>query len=356
MSADLTAYTEAARFQARLCDAFGSPFSGAVLDVIADDVGQGGPCAGLAAPWAGLDAARITADAGPLRLLGGLHYLVLSGATPALAALYPSATDGAERPALARVVPSVVSDHRERLTRFVASPPQTNEVSRSKALVGGFLTIAAETGLPLRCLEIGSSAGLNQNWNLYRYAFDGGWEWGDEASPVLFSSGWTGGTPPLAAEVVVAERAGCDQNPIDVSDPEQALRLQAYVWPDQAERLANLRAAIAVAGRSPPSLERADAAVWAGSRAVPAPGVATVLFHSVVWQYLASDVREALRETIAAGARAAAKDRPFAWLRMEPSLSQPAGMTEVRLTLWPGGEDRLLALAHPHGAIVAWRG
>jgi hypothetical protein len=27
---------------------------------------------------------------------------------------------------------------------------------------------------------------------------------------------------------------------------------------------------------------------------------------------------------------------------------------EVRLRLWPGGEDRLLARAHHHGAWVDW--
>ena len=49
------------------------------------------------------------------------------------------------------------------------SPPQTNEVLRSAALLGGFLTVAEETGLPLRCLELGSSAGLNQSWDAYGY-------------------------------------------------------------------------------------------------------------------------------------------------------------------------------------------
>jgi hypothetical protein len=29
---------------------------------------------------------------------------------------------------------------------------------------------------------------------------------------------------------------------------------------------------------------------------------------------------------------------------------------EVRLTLWPGGEERILAQAHPHAAKIRWRG
>lgn len=354
MTEPLSIFSEACRFQGRLCEAFGSPFSAAVLDVIADDVGQGGPFARLAAPWSGADVRRITADAAALRLLGGLHYLVLSGAAPNLAALYPPTASAADRDRLAGVIPQVANANLDFLTRFITSPPQTNEVSRSKCLAGGFLTVAAETGLPLRCLEIGSSAGLNQNWDLYRYAFDGAWNWGDPAAPVRFGAGWTGGAPQSPSGARVAERRGCDQNPIDIADPEQALRLQAYVWPDQAERLGNLRAAIDLARQAPPTIERADAAAWAQARATPAWGLATVIFHSVVWQYLAPETRESLRATIAAAGASATPESPFAWLRMEPSPTHPAGMQEVRLTLWPGGDDRLLALAHPHGATVEW--
>lgn len=52
----------------------------------------------------------------------------------------------------------------------------------------------------------------------------------------------------------------------------------------------------------------------------------------------------------ALGARATA-DAPFAWLRME-SPPRTLAIVELRLTLWPGGEDRLLAEVHPHGAWV----
>lgn len=47
----------------------------------------------------------------------------------------------------------------------------------------------------------------------------------------------------------------------------------------------------------------------------------------------------------------ATSDAPVGWLRMV----QAAGRMEVRLTLWPVGEERLLGHAHAHGAHVRWQ-
>ena len=56
--------------------------------------------------------------------------------------------------------------------------------------------------------------------------------------------------------------------------------------------------------------------------------------------------------SVQAAAQAATASAPLAWLRLEPTLlDQPE---QLRCQLWPGGEDRLLARAHPHGAWVEW--
>ena len=83
-------------------------------------------------------------------------------------------------------------------------------------------------------------------------------------------------------------------------------------------------------------------------------GAVTVLYHSVFWQYMPRESQAALAKLIGEIGGRATADAPFAWLRMEPPGAAP-GM-EVRLTLWPGGEERLLADVHPHGAFVRWHG
>ena len=275
---------------------------------------------------------------------------MLSGQAPDLAACYASGGGSGTGAAVAdalRTNPEVVS-------RFMASPPQTNEVRRSLCLFGGFLTVARQTGLPLRCLELGASAGLNQNWDRFHYDLGERGAWGDAASPVKLSGDWSGSVPPLDARIEVIERAACDQNPIDVRDETAALGLLAYVWPDQPERLVRARAAIDLASREGVSLEKADAAVWARAHARPKPGAATVLYHSVFWQYPPQETRDAMLEAIESAGEAASWRAPFAWLRMEPNPDDPTGPMEVRLTVWPGGDDRLLARVHSHGATVEW--
>jgi hypothetical protein len=353
---DFTSITSALTLQAGVCAQMGSPFSGRVLSVVRDDVERGGPFAGFFDAWKGVGVRGLMDEAVSLRILGGLQHLVLSGADAALAAHYPASGAEPDDATLARVLISAAERHHDILLAFMASPPQTNEVRRSICLVGGYLTLAKQTGLPLRCLEIGASAGLNMNWDLYHYDFGAGRTWGDPASPLRLDADWEGPAPLLDAPVVVAEKRGCDQNPIDIADDASVRRLEAYVWPDQLDRLARLRAAIALARATRNSIDKADAAAWVAANARPREGMATVVVHSVVWPYLSPATQGAIADSIRAAGESASASAPFAWLRMEPDPANMAAPMEVRLSVWPGKANRLLARVHPHGAKVIWLG
>ena len=343
---------QALRLQSKACALLGSPFHAALLNEAAGDLESGGPVTELLAPWEAAGAKEIMAAAVPLRLLGALHDLVLSGEDPALAAAYPQLGRPADATAAWREAARAISERGPQLAAFMDHEPQTNEVRRSACLLGGFLTIAQETRLPLRCCELGASAGLNLSWDRYRYSL-GDAVWGPESS-VLLPTDWSGALPPLNAKIEVVQRAACDRRPVDLTDPVQRRRLLAYVWPDQFERLERLRAAIDLALALEVQVEASDAVAWAARMGEPAPGAATVIYHSVFWQYMPSDSQAALRETIEHLGAGATTQAPLAWLRMEPPPANAAGM-ELRLTLWPGGGERVLADVHPHGAAVKWR-
>ncbi|MEZ5138434.1 MAG: DUF2332 domain-containing protein [Acidimicrobiales bacterium] len=335
------------------CELAGSPLYAAILDVVAADVAGEGPIGRLLAPVA--DAPF--GDAVLLRLLGGLHRVVLEGGAPELARRYPSVA-GAEAIPVGRrddglgpAVIAAVEEHASRLAVDLRANVQTNEVGRSAALLGGYLEVA-RAGLPLRVLELGASAGLNLRFDRYRY-LDGPHAFGPPDSPLRFVRPWVGAAPELDIALEVVERAGCDVAPIDPADPAGALRLRSFVWADQLDRLARLDAALEVAASTPAPVERSGAADWADRvLGEPRPGLATVVSHSIVLQYLSPDERRRLLDRFDAAGDAASAAAPLAWLRLEPGGDQ----AELRLTTWPGGTTRVLATSAYHGPPVAWRG
>jgi hypothetical protein len=338
-------------FQAQACALMGSPLTALLLRGMIADYKAGGIVHAMLSGW----ETRNPKDAVlSLRMVGGLHYLVLAGRAPALAAYYPSAGGTFREDGLWDAAEAVLHAEGPFFETFLRNTPQTNEVRRTAVLVGGFLTVAKETGLMLRCLEVGASAGLNINWDRFRYGFGNGASWGDPSSPVLIETDWRGNGPDTDVTATVAERAGCDISPIDLSRPDAPLRLKSYVWPDQIERFHMLEGALAVAARHPPPLETADAGEWTARQlAEPRPGVATVVYHSIAAQYFSPETKATLHAALTRARERATPKAPVAWLRMEaPDI---AAWPEVVLTLWPGGQERMLGTAHPHGTFVQWK-
>jgi hypothetical protein len=333
--------------QAAICASFGSPFYAGLTRLIAGDIE---PIRALFAPWAGASFEALMGPAVSLRFLGALHDLALSGEDAALTTAFPPATDAE---AAWTATKAAVRRDPARFAAFMDHEPQTNEVRRSACLLPGFLTIAAETGLPLACLELGASAGLNQLWSRFHYDYGAAGAWGDAAAPLTLSADWSGPAPPWDAPLRVVRTAACDRSPIDIADPLQRRRLKAYLWPDQTERLLRFDAAAGMALAAGVTVETADAAAWTTAKAAPAKGVVTVVYHSIFWQYLSAETQGQLRAAIEAHGASATAEASLAWLRMEPAPGQITPI-ELRRTLWPGGEERRLAIVQAHGASVAW--
>jgi len=325
----------------------GSPLAAEFFQACVEDLESGGVLATLVEDWEG----QPILDALPQRVMGAVQGLVLDGTATELIPFHPFAGGAPRMPDAARAFIATIAAHPERVRTRLDEQVQTNEVRRCTALIGGFLEVARETGLPLRLLEIGTSAGLNLFWDRYRYEL-GSHRWGDADSPVILDCDWRGPPPTLSAPVRVASRAGCDLSPLDVSDPEQLRRIESFLWADQSDRRRILRGAAAALGGLPAPIEKLDAVVFLERElAERCQGVATVLFHSSMWWYLPKASQQAVTiRALEAGARADAA-APFAWLRMEPPNMDFA---EIRMRLFPDGEDRLLGRSHHHGRWVEW--
>jgi hypothetical protein len=334
---------ERLRFQAQGCGYLGSTLYAELLDRAADNALTGGPVADVMESIADLPA-----DAAPaLRLMGAVHRLVLQGDVPAELAgeFRPGGSGERAWPAFLELIGARADEVRPLLQR----PVQTNEVGRAAALAPALLWIARECGdRPLRLLELGSSAGLNLRWDAYRY----GARWGDPDSPVAIDGSWyEGDVPPFDGSPEVIDRRGCDADPIDPTTDEGRLTLLTYVWPDQAERVALLRAALDIAERIPVAVEKAPAGDWIANALAPEPGVTTVVFHSIFMQYLDDEERARVRSAIERAP--SSDDAPVAWLRMEPELE----LARLEVDLFGTGSVRSLTLGQAgyHGRPVRWR-
>ena len=328
--------------------AWKSPMYSAFASKMRDDVRAGGPTWRLLEPYAGEPPDEYYA----FRALAAVHHQVIAGELPELAKHYPSVGGDGDADAAWPLVRERFDAHSPEMLATLRHPLQTNETARCGALIGGFLVAARDTGLPLRVREVGASAGLNLHFDRYRYEA-GGLAFGPADSPVRFADHWERGIPPLGVPMEIASRRGCDIDPIDPMSDDGRLSLLSFIFCDQLPRYELLREAIEVARRYPVTVDRESLDEWAARElADPPEGEATIVFHSLVWIYLPDDVRERTRAAFESAAAAADERRPFGWLRYElgPDLVQ----CELRLTLWPGGEERLLARGSVHLAPVEW--
>ncbi len=336
------------RWQADACRELGSPLYGDLLTRAAGDLIAGGPTAEVLRGHLDDRLSSVLA----LRLLGGAHALALSGQAPELAAYYPSCGGRTESepgsPLAWAALRRVLAERGETIRGWLDRPPQTNEVGRAAALLGGLRAIAADVPVPIRLVEVGTSAGLNLRADHFCVPGRAG-SYGNPDSPVVLTGGWLGDPPPVS-RIEVVERVGGDLAPIDPLTAQGRLTLTAYVWPDQAERLSRLRGAFEIAERVPAEL-RAESASDTLARLTLEPGSWTVLWHSIFRQYLSEAQRTELAEGVGALGMAATGTARFAYLYLEQSRQ---GGCPVTLTTWPGGYRRVLGTAPAHGLPVRW--
>ncbi|MEM1037217.1 MAG: DUF2332 domain-containing protein [Pseudomonadota bacterium] len=335
------------REQAGWCRELGSPFTAALCEAFAANAEVGGVVADLATSVEPPHRKRATA----LRLAGALHYAALTGQSVELSEAYTKVGESAAFPEIWAAALGYLSSNTSAVEAFIQSDPQTNETRRSIALLPGFLQIGKRFGAPIHLLELGASAGLNQNLDQFSYVDPNWWIGGD--SGVEVSTDWRA-PPPEGAFPDVLSRAACDLNPIDLSTQDARWRLKAYTWADQPERLARSDAAIELALEAGTRVEKADAADWLERKlATRTDSGTTVVFHSVFLHYPPSAVRERIMGLISEAGEKATDEAPLAWLCMEPDSvftedNPKLGVFRVRLQTWPGGNVRTLGYTDGH--------
>jgi len=332
------------------CTRLGSPFMGRLMPLMADRLRPTGAVVRRVLGWPG--------DVGPggqsvpLRLAGALHGLVLDGADQGLIAAYPPHAVGDDT--LFAAVEAAMARNETRLMAWLDHAPQTNEVRRAGALIPAIWWALARHDLPVTLSELGASAGLNLSLDRFALAVGGvgGVVHGPADSPVRLAPRWTGPVP-APRPIRVADRAGVDLNPLDPA--EHALRLCAFLWPDQPERLALTRGAIALCTAVP---ERGDAARWLTARlATPRPGRLHVVYHSIAWQYFPPATQATARAALEAAGALATPEAPLAHIAMEADGDSHGAALMAQIWPAPPGQEgpQTLARVDFHGRWVEWQ-
>jgi hypothetical protein len=330
--------------QAKHCAALDSPFMANLLHLMARNWPKDSDLATICDGFTG-DIGP-TAASIPLRICGGLHALVLSGQDSDLAAVFPPVMP--DDATLWAAVEQALRGHLPFWQGWMQNAPQTNEVRRAAALIAASHLLADRYKLPIRLSELGASGGLNLMFD--RFALNVAGQTYGPSSPVSLSPDWQGPVPAKSTPSI-AERRGVDLNPLDAHSPDGALRLTAYLWADQHERLTRTRAAISLLDAE---VDKSDAIDWLATRLTHKTGQLHLIYHTIAWQYFPKAAQETGIRLIEQAGQAATDDTPIAWLRLEADENnQGAGLS---LRLWPGDHHIELARVDFHGRWINWTG
>ena len=280
-------------------------------------------------------------DSVPLRLAGALHALKLTGL--ALNNVYPPVA--ASDDDLWGAVSAAMETHADHILAWLKNPPQTNEVRRAAAILPALVMINNRYDRPVELLELGASAGLNLRADQFCLVLPSR-TLGDDASEVRIEPDWTGPLPDGDLPQVIA-RKGVDLAPFDPLSDAGRLRLLAYLWPDQPDRIERTAAAIRIAEHVPAEVSAGDAAAWIETvLATPARDRVRVVFHTVAWQYFPEETK--------ARAKAAMGKcpSPLVQISMEADGGQGAALS---VTHYPSREVEALGRVDFHGRWVRWQ-
>ncbi|WIG61557.1 MAG: hypothetical protein OJF49_004305 [Ktedonobacterales bacterium] len=300
-------------------------------------------------------------------LFAAVHYLLLANPSHPLAAFFPDLTDrtpaidGRELPRPAAeaypVFRAFCLEHAAAIRHLVTTRRvQTNEVRRCAILLPAFALVSRRAGgRPLALIEIGASAGLLMLWDQYRYDYGPAGTAGDPAAPLLLTCEPRGPHLPSLPTTLptVVSRIGLDLNPIDVRDDNAMRWLRALIWPEHADRVQMLEAALAVARQQPPHIVAGNATQTLPALLAAAPPDAALCVYS---SYALNQMPADVRQRVLAALTAAAHARDL--YRISQEWYGQQAQPRLELFTYTAAETRseLLAHAESHGRWIEWLG
>jgi hypothetical protein len=289
----------------------------------------------------------------PMLILASLHLAALRG-HPILAPMYRAARMRTmnDFPGAARDVVAVLNHEPEIVRSELHRSTQTNEPGRSAVFQAVIAQITKRDHRSINVVDVGTSAGINLYFDQFRVR-----EEDDDDALTLICRDEIPLDRSLALPEVVS-RVGIDPSPLDLSDDEDRLWLQACLWPEEPRRMDRLDAILARRSSWPESAvlrgtaaDRLGDAIERGD-----PSRLTVVMNSYVVGYFSEDDQLAYFEDIVERCGRG----NVAWISLESpymvkwptsvtsSDEARSGATQVLVTL-PGEAPIEWGWCHHHG-------
>ncbi|WP_090384131.1 DUF2332 domain-containing protein [Natronobacterium texcoconense] len=293
----------------------------------------------------------------PELLLAAVHSLLLQGRDHPLAQFYPTCNrNGPDEDPVPHFRDFCVTNEDTLRSIIATRRCQTNDVGRSAILLPAFEHVSriAEHNL-LAQIEIGTSAGLNLNWDQYQYEFDAIGEIGKSDSPVTITTEVRGDhRPPFSQDLpTITHLRGIDLHTLDVTTEQDARWLHALIHPNQLRRHQQLTGAIDIAREKQPSLVEGDAVAELPTQLLAAPNKADLIVFS-------THVLYQLEESTIADLRSLLSDhsteQPVHWLSIDPD--EGLGRPTYRLVTFKEGDvtESQIAQFESYGNWIRWQG
>ena len=206
-----------------------------------------------------LEIASHTAPRQPIPNLffGAVHYLLLRNPTVKLAAYYPSISEGlVEELPFGLFKEFCLSNSAEIIEILKTKIVQTNALNRTAYLMPIIYSLF-EDGEKVNLIDIGASAGLNLNFDMYEYNYGNDCKFGK--SSVNIKSEIKGGElPKFSNNIKINKKIGVDQNPLNIKETDSSAWLKALIWPDLTERFKRIENVINLAQKTTIELIKAQ--------------------------------------------------------------------------------------------------
>lgn len=222
----------------------------------------------------------------PNLFLSAVHYLLIKSPEENLAQFYPTITGISSDEIPFDLFKSFVLENETKILEIIQTRiVQTNVINRCSYLMPIFSQIIHSEKKHATIIDIGSSAGLTMNWDLYNYKYSE-FNLNINSEIQVYTEIRNNNLPktffPIHQQI---SKIGIDQNPIDLSDENEKLWLKALVWTDHLERFQIMDSALKLASRQKNKIFKASTISEFNEIISQVPPEHTLIIYSTVTFY-----------------------------------------------------------------------